>query len=224
MFESIKLSDMDNRHIGILRKPSSTRPVLWLFEENGVRAVVKDFSLNGFLFRNTIGRILVWRESRAYRRLQGIEGIPSLYRNIDGIALVIQEIPGRNLESIGEDAIPAEAFFKDLHILVEKVHERGYAHCDLKRAPNIIRGDDEKPYIVDWSASVSRRELRFYPLSLIYRRFVRDDRNAITKIRLKYLPESVSPGEKNRYLQRSRAEKAIRSVRDKARELLKKVA
>ena len=224
MFEFVELSRIRNKNRGILRKPSGTRPVLWRIEENGIRAVVKDFSHNRFLFRNIIGRFLVWRESRAYRQLTGIEGIPLLYRNVKGIALIIQEIPGKDLESLGKGTTLPESFFRELTVLVDRMHKRGIVHCDLKRAPNIILGEDGRPYIVDWSASISAREFPFYPLSLIYRRFIRDDRNAITKIRLKYLPESVGPEEKRRYLHRNRSEKAIRALRDKARELLQKIA
>ena len=109
-------------------------------------------------------------------------------------------------------------------MLVERIHRRGVAHCDLKRAPNILLGDDGKPYIVDWSASVSEGEFKFFPLNIIYSRFLRDDFNAIIKIKLQYIPDSISPEEKQRYYYRSTGEKLIRAVRDRLREILKKVA
>ncbi len=224
MFESITLADIHKKHKRILRKPSSTRAVTWIIEEKGVRAVVKDFSLNRLLYRNIIGRFLIWRERKAYRRLKGLEGIPALYRTINGLALVIEEIPGKNLESIKDlKQLPAH-FFMDLTALIERIHGRGLAHCDLKRAPNIILGNDGRPYIVDWSSSISEREFRFFPFHLIYRRFTRDDIDAVIKIRLKYCPECVSPEEKFQYHNRSNAERHIRALRDRARDLLKKIA
>ena len=167
MFESLKLSDIPKRQCGILRKPSSTGPVIWIIEEKGIKAVVKDFSLNGFVFRNTIGRLLIWREKKAYRRLRGLKGVPGLYRAIGGLALVTEAIPGKSVESSDVIARLSETFFDDLRILIKNIHKRGLAHCDLKRAPNIILGDDDKPYIVDWATSISRREFGFFPLSLI---------------------------------------------------------
>jgi hypothetical protein len=224
LFESLKLSDIAKRQCGILRQPSSTSPVIWKLEEDGVRAIVKDFCFNGFLFRNIIGRFLIWREKNAYDRLKGIRGVPTLYRVIDGLALIIEEIPGKNIESMETVANLSDKFFEDLRVLVEGIHERGMAHCDLKRAPNIILGDDGKPYIVDWAASISKKEFGFFPLRLIYERFIQDDLNAIIKIRLKHHPEEVSPEEKNRYANRGMGEKIIRGIKDKVKCFLKKIA
>ena len=224
MFESLQLSDIPKRQCGIIRKPTSTSPVIWMMEENGVKTVVKDFSLNGFLFRNTIGRFLVWRESKAYRRLRGLKGIPALYRTLGGLALIFEAIPGKSIESVEVVKNLSESFFEELSILVKRVHERGMAHCDLKRAPNIILGEDGKPYIVDWAGSISRQEFRFFPLNRIYEKFIQDDLNALIKIRLKHCPERVSPEEKNRYILRSKTEKIIRALKDWVKDNLKKVA
>ena len=224
MLKSLKLSDLHQSRHRILRAPSSTRPTLWVAEGNGSRAVIKDFSSNGFLFRNIVGRFLIWRERRAYSKLRGLKGIPHYYRVIGGLAIVLEEISGRNLEGLEGEKRLEEDFFNDLRRLVESVHDRGLAHCDLKRSPNILIGDDNQPYIVDWSASVSEGEFKFFPLNIIYSRFLRDDFNAIIKIKLQYIPDSISPEEKQRYYYRSTGEKLIRAVRDRLREILKKVA
>jgi RIO-like serine/threonine protein kinase len=224
MFESLKISELPHQNLGVLRKPSSTRPTLWLVEENGIRAVVKDYSSNRFLYRNTIGRFLLWRERKAYRKLKGLGGVPTCYRVIDGLALVLEEISGRNIEGLENEGGLSEGFFEQLQMLVEDVHSRGLAHCDLKRAPNILLGHDGRPYIVDWCASISEREFKFFPLNLIYQRFLQDDLNAITKMRLRHCPESIGPDEARRYFHRSRTEEMIRSVRDKLRTLLQKIA
>jgi RIO-like serine/threonine protein kinase len=224
MFENLKLSDIQVKQSGILRTHSNTRPILWLIEENGKRAVVKDFSLNGVLFRNIIGRFLVWREKKAYANLKGIKGIPTFYREIDGLAIVIEEIQGSNLQRIHDSTgIPAK-FYSDLYSLLNIIHHSGIAHCDLKRAPNIILGSDGNPYIVDWSAAIFKSEFRFFPLSLIFSRFVRDDLQAVIKLKLKFNPDMATPEEKISYMDKSRAERIIRFLRDKARDLLKKIS
>ncbi len=224
MFESLKLSDLAKRQCGVLRKPSSTRPTLWVVEEDGVRAVVKDFSRNKFFYRNTMGRFLIWRESKAYRRLRDLKGVPTFYRVIGGLALVIEEIPGKSMEGLERGKKLTENFFAELRGLVENFHRCGLAHCDLKRAPNILMDPDGKPFIVDWSASISKREFRFFPLNLIYERFLLDDLNAIIKIQLRHSPEAITAEEKRRYYHRSKAEKMIRAIRDRLRELLQKLA
>ena len=224
MFDSLKISDLPRQNLGILRDPSSTRPALWLVEEDGVRAVVKDYSSHRFWYRNTIGRFLLWREGKAYRRLKGLKGVPACYRVIGGLALITEEISGRNIEGLENEGKLSKEFFDSLQELVENVHSRGLAHCDLKRAPNILLGPDERPYIVDWSASICEREFRFFPLNRVYQRFLQDDLNAITKMRLRHCPESVTPDDERRYTQRSRTENIIRSIRDKLRTLLQRIA
>ena len=103
MFESLKLSDLISKQYVILRKTTSTRPTLWVVEENGVRAVVKDFSTNGFLYRNIIGRFLIWRETKAYRRLRALKGVPKCYVVMAGLAIVLEEIKGRSLEGLEKE-------------------------------------------------------------------------------------------------------------------------
>jgi serine/threonine protein kinase len=224
MFDSLKLHDLPRRQCGVLRGPSSTRPTLWVVEEDGVRAIVKDYSLNRFLYRNIIGRFLIWRESKAYRRLRGLEGTATFYRVIDGLALIIAEVSGKNMEELEKDEMLPEDFFKELRALAGSIHRRGLAHCDLKRAPNILLGNNGKPYVVDWSASISQREFRFFPFNRIYQRFVLDDLNAIIKLQLKHDPDSIDPDEKRRYYYRSKIEKLIRAVRDRGRDLLQRIA
>jgi len=222
LFDALRLSDLPTKNSGILRGSSSTRPAIWIVEENGVRAVVKDFSTNKFFFRNTIGRFLVWRERKAYRKLRGITGVPVLYRVIDGLALVTEEIPGRSLENLEKEIKLPVSFFEALKGLVTRIHDKGLAHCDLKRAPNTILGDNGLPYIIDWGASISEEEFRIPPLSLIYRRFKLDDQMAITKFKLRHSPETISPEETARYNYRSRGERLIRAIRDRLREILQK--
>jgi len=224
MFDSLKLTELPKIHCGILRKPSNTRPTIWIVEEKGVRAVVKDYTTSKFLFRNTAGRFLVWRESKACRKMKNLKGIPSLYRVIDGLALVLEEIPGRNLEELEDRMEIPQAFFDALKDLVAGFHKRGLAHCDLKRAPNTLLGNDGLPYIIDWGASISEKEFGLFPLNLIYRRFLRDDYVAIIKMKLRHTPGAVTQKEKDFYRYRNGPEKMLRGIRDRVRHILQKIA
>ncbi len=224
MFDDLRLTDLPRRQTSVLREPTSTRPAIRLLVEGNRRAIVKDYSVNKFFFRNVVGRFLVWREAKAYRRLKDINGVPALYRVIGGIALIFEAIPGKDLETLQGQKKLDQAFFHALKDLVDRCHHRGVVHCDLKRAPNTILGDDGQPYIVDWSASICASEFRLFPLTRIYERFLRDDYLAIIKLRLNYSPESVTAEEREAYYQRSRAEKAVRKARDRLREVLQKIA
>ncbi|MDZ7699985.1 MAG: serine/threonine-protein kinase [Deltaproteobacteria bacterium] len=158
VFSTLKLSDLPIKSCGTLRAGSNTRPVISVIEEEGVRAIVKDFSRNKAFFRHVIGRFLVWREKRAYHRLRGIKGVPTLYRVIDGQALVLEEIPGESLENLEKRRRLPESFFRDLEALVDRFHQKGMAHSDLKRAPNTLCGRaDAHPYIVDWGPPLLKK-------------------------------------------------------------------
>ncbi len=221
--ESLKLSSLSETHCEILRHSSNTMPVIWVVEEKGVRTVVKDFSNSKFFYRNTVGRFLIWRERRAYESLKDLKGIPACYGVIDGLALALEEIPSRPLKKHNKNIKLSDTFFDDLKNIVDSFHKRGLAHCDLKNGANVLVGHDGRPYIVDWSASISEKECRFFPLNRIYLRFVMDDYFAIIKLKMRYAPETLTPEEKRKYAQLSHIERGVRSIRDRLRKILKKI-
>ena len=222
--ESLTLSNLQEEQTATLRKPTSTRPALYRIEVGNTRAVVKDFSVNGRVFRNLIGRFLIWRERKAYRRLKGVNGVPALYGVVEGLALVLEEIQGISIEGLDREKKLPPQFFESLRDLVERVHRRGLCHCDLKRAANVLVGNDEQPYIIDWSAAILKREFRIFPVSLIYKRFLLDDSHAVIKLQLRHCPEAIPPEALRQYRNRGAAERAIRKLRDGARDFLQKVA
>lgn len=242
MFESLTLENLPERSCSTLREPASTRPNIWVVEEGGKRAVVKDFSRLKFLYRNIIGRLLVWREKKAYIRLEGLKGIPKFYRVIDGLAIVVEEIQGENLRTLEIEVdkieeykgnqeicderkkIFSEVFFEALNELVRSYHKRHIVHCDLKRTPNILRGEDGQPYIVDWAAAISKNKVRLFPIDLIYKQFLKNDFLAITKLKLYNRPDVVGIEELSSYKNRSTFEKFIRKARDLLRKIVRKIA
>jgi serine/threonine protein kinase len=224
MFQSLTIKNLTKSQIGLMRQPTNTRPIIRSVEENGFQMVIKDFSVNGFVYRNTIGRFLVWREGRAYQRLKGVKGIPVLFRKVNGLALVISKIPGKNLEHLSGEERPDLDFFQKLTRLIQECHECGVAHCDLKRSANTMIDEFGKPYIVDWSTAITDSEFCVYPLTLIYRMFLKDDFKAVTKLKLRFCPESITDEERRKYAQTGGGERAIRAVRDFARKCLQKIA
>jgi hypothetical protein len=207
-----------SRHAVILRKASGTRPLLFRVRIAGADLVIKDFTPTPFLFRHLAGRFLVWREWKAYRRLGGVAGIPQCRGRLGGLMLALEFIHARDLETIHHQGLSLpEDFFTRLSALVEQCHRRGVAHCDLKRAPNTLLGADGRPWIVDWGAAICREEFPVFPLHRIYRRFMEDDRDAVTKLKLRFRPQCVSPAERERYARRSRPERLIRAARDRLR-------
>jgi tRNA A-37 threonylcarbamoyl transferase component Bud32 len=248
MFDSLKLADLNETSARLLREPTKTRPPIWFVEEGGHKAVVKDFSRQGWLYRNIVGRALIWREKKAYNMLQGIEGVPCLYRTIPGNALIIEAVEGQDLRSFEEELVAmiqdgvdpsvleekrrflSPVFFEKLKKLVDKIHERGMAHCDLKRTPNIMIGKNGSPYIVDWAAFMAKSESRVFPMNILYRRFLQDDCLAITKLKVNNRPDLATEEEHQAYRdykagrEEAGIERVVRELRKKIREVLKKMA
>ena len=82
------------RRTRLLRPPTNTRPALWLLERGRRRFVVKDYRTQGFAFRHTVGRFLVWREAKVFRRLGGVRGVPAFYGTEGGLVLIMEAMPG----------------------------------------------------------------------------------------------------------------------------------
>ena len=213
-----------SKKLDMVRAHSSTSPVVWRFDEAGKTYILKDFSRNRFLYRNIIGRFLLWREYRALSAFAGISGVPKIIEFIKGRAIITEEIKGKSLKNLDQEKKLPESFFEELKNLIDIIHDNGVAHCDLKSFGNIIEGEDGKPYIIDWGAAIQKKEFFIPPLNLIYERFLLDDYMAIIKIKLDHIPEKVTEEELLVYNNRSSAEKIIRKIRDRLRFLLKKVA
>ncbi len=64
MFRFLTIKNLPQKQIGVLRQQTNTRPIIHLVEDNGIQGIVKDFSVNGLIYRNVIGRFLLWREPR----------------------------------------------------------------------------------------------------------------------------------------------------------------
>lgn len=207
----------------LLRKGNATRPLVWSLEWGKKRYVVKDYSFHKGWFRELIGRFLIYREVKALRRLQGIEGVPKFVCWLSPYRIVTEEIDGITLEEYEKKKNLGLDFFEALRDLLEKIHSRGVVHCDLKRAANILVTRHGMPAVLDFSSAIFETE---FPLFLrpIYLRFREDDEAAIVKYKLRAHPEAVTAQEKVRYLKKGRLELLVRRVRDCFRVILKEMA
>ncbi len=62
----------------------------------------------------TMSRFLSWREEKGYRKLKGLKGVPTSCQAVDRIALVVEEISGRNVERLGYETPLSKSFFDGL--------------------------------------------------------------------------------------------------------------
>lgn len=186
---------VEDHTIEYLRTAGGTRPDLRVVETPDGRIVVKDFKRSDFLFRVIVGPILIRREFGALRKLAGVEGIPQLVGRIDRYSLAIQHVPGISLERRPSRLLDNE-FYAALRRVIDDMHGRGVAHCDLRSRGNVMLGDDGRPYIVDFAACVFRgRGLNPF-FRWLFGQFVLADRNAVLRVKQRLSPELLSTAEK----------------------------
>lgn len=146
-----------------------------------------------------VARILLARERRALRALEGLGGAPHEVgdpaarsaTSADGRVprarevLVRSFIAGAPLHRATH--LPRD-FFEHLDALVEALHARGVCHNDLHKEQNIVVAEDGAPHLIDFQlASVHRGRGRLYASR------VRDDLRHVEKHRRRYTRDGRGP-------------------------------
>lgn len=127
---------------------------LYLYRRPNRIWAVKDFIPCALLVRKTWGRMLIGREYRALRGLQGVDGLPEAVFLIDAYALCYPYIAGRTLRETPPDELD-EHFFHRLEALVEKIHQRRMVHLDIRNRRNVIVREDGTPALLDFQSSLN---------------------------------------------------------------------
>mgnify|MGYP006285567647 CR=1 FL=1 len=126
-----------------------------------------------------VNRLALRREYRAYRRLDGISGVPRCHAFIDDRWLVLDFIEGVPFRH----AAAGPSFFVHLLATLRSMHERGVAHGDLKRKANLMVDARGRPMLIDFGAAVIRRP-GFHPVNRRLFEFMRQtDLNAWVKLK-----------------------------------------
>jgi len=179
-------------HLRLLRAGAPAHAEVWLIEYAGQLAVLKSYAHGGWLFRTVAGAHLVRREAAAYRRLEGVAGVPRLLGCIGGEALVVEHIDGRNCLAGDTHQLGAD-FFAALNEILRASRARGVLHGDVKR--NVLCAGDGRPWLVDFGASfVIGRWLS--PLRpLILRVAAVYDQRAVAKLKRQVAPHLLTADE-----------------------------
>jgi hypothetical protein len=140
--------------------------------------VMKDFSFTPFLVRHTLGRFLIWREWATLCRLQGLPGVPADPVRVHAFALSYHFVAGETLSAVHErhDLVDRDLFVA-LEKLVVSLHDRGFAHLDLRNGKNILRTTAGQPSLLDfqaglwlgWAPKAFRRHCESVDLSGVYK-------------------------------------------------------
>ena len=152
-----------------------------LFESATPPFVLKDVASRPWPVRRLFGPWQLRRETRAYRVLEGLRGIPRLLAVVDSQAIAIEYIPGRPLRSVGRGELGAE-FFTRLEGLIHAMHERGVAHGDLHHG-DILAAPGDQPYVIDFATTCIVPPHPGWARRWIYRQMRDADLRAVAKLR-----------------------------------------
>lgn len=155
---------------------------VWRVEVDGVAWVVKDFAPRAFLARNLIGRLLLGREVRALRCVDGIDGVPAAAFRLDEHAIAAHYIEGTSLGKVAAEHLTPE-YFELLERLLLRIHERGIVHLDLRGSGNLLMQPDGRPAVIDFQAALGigwmparlRRWFGEMDLAGVYKKWVERD-------------------------------------------------
>ena len=172
-----------------------TKADIFLWEDEGSRLAIKDYSPRPSWIRNTLGRSLVRREVRAYQRLQDLSGIPHLAGQIDRFAFAMDFVEGLDLSHFRPGEVPEE-FFRELTQLLNSVHRAGVAQGDLHHR-DILVGPGGNPYLVDFSTAVILEQASGRFKYRLFRAACGSDRRAALKLTLRHAPRCLTAEERH---------------------------
>ena len=221
--DGITRENLEGRIIDSLRPAKPWQPDVLRARGGRGTVVVKDYRRRGFLYRFFVGIPSTWNESRMYRRLEGLEGIPRCAGRIDRYALAVDYIEGRNASAFRPGELPKE-FFDRLRSIVDAVHARNVVLCDLRNKKNIMVGTDGRPYLIDLCTAFGRG--RFWnPLrTWLFGVFYQDDLLGIAKLKRQLAPDLLTPEEDRKLTEGLFLQKEAMAIRDFFVYWLKKLA
>jgi predicted Ser/Thr protein kinase len=156
-------------------------------------AVVKDYAAKILPVRWS-GAIQLGREEKAYRRLEGVAGIPRFYRRLDRHAIIVQYVGGIRLPKFHRRRGGVPDVTRRLRLLMDEVHARGIIHGDLRSRDNFLVTDAGDLYLIDFS-SAGVFDLDTWSGRVIFPRLRRAEDRALLKWKVALDPGSLTPAE-----------------------------
>ncbi len=171
-----------------------TKADIFLWEEGGRRLAIKDYAARPAWIRRTLGRCLVARECAAYRRLQGIPGVPPFAGRVDSCAFAVEFVEGADLSRLRRGELQAP-FFERLLELLAAVHRAGVAQGDLHHR-DVIAGPSGDPYLVDFSTALFLERRSGWLRRRLFETACASDRRAALKLKARHVPEALTDEER----------------------------
>lgn len=192
-------ADVEHARHEYLHRGSWSKADLFLAGSPAGAIIVKDFAGKHPLIR-LIGRLQIKRECRAYRALEGIEGVPRWLGRVDRYALALEKLDGAVLLQRFRKREGRRELLAAMRRTLDAVHARGVIHNDLRGKDNALVRSDGRLVLVDFAGAFLFRPGSFWH-RVLFHRLVRVDEAAFLKWKTILDPESLTP-EEARFLRR----------------------
>ncbi len=146
---------------------TSNQGTVLLFDEGGQSFVLKVAVGRGPVLQ--VHRATLRREHEAYRRVDGLQGIPHCYGMLENRYLVLEYIRGTPYRNA--KLSDREEWFAELLEIIRGCHSRGVAHGDLKNKSNLMSDANGRPCLIDFGATALFKE-GFHPVNHRFFRFL----------------------------------------------------
>jgi serine/threonine protein kinase len=176
---------------------SETQANIWLVIYNNQEYVLRDYSGKHRLFHRILCRWAISRELLAFKKLQGVSGIPQFIKSLSSDQYLIEYIPSTPLAKVSSGL--DSSFFEKLKGIVREMHQRGVAHCDLRKT-NILVSANQTPYIIDFTTACWNHPFIF---RIIFNYCCYLDFRRIVKAKWKILPNELNDEERHYLMDRS---------------------
>ena len=157
--------------------------------------VVKDFAAKSRWTR-FLGRMQVRHECRAYRRLEGMRGIPRFIGQIDRHALAIEKVEVTQLTYASDRYSAGRRHLEGLRRILDEFQRRGFVHLDLRGRRNVMQRHSGEILVLDLAGAVW-----FRPGGLMHRLFRPfieiNYRNTLSKWKVLLTPQDLSEAERS---------------------------
>jgi tRNA A-37 threonylcarbamoyl transferase component Bud32 len=161
-----------------------TKADLLVYRIGERQIALKDYGPTPAWLRNTLGRLLVRREARAYEAASGLEGVPRCFGRIGPYALALEWVEGKPLAAFAGSEVGPDVLSR-LGSVLSGLHERGIALGDLHHR-DVLVGDRGEVWIVDLATAFWLGP-RPGPLRrLLFRRMAEQDRIALARLRARF--------------------------------------
>jgi len=145
---------------------------------------IKDYGSRPWWLRNTLGRLVLRRETAAYRHAGEVAGLPRFHGRIGPFALATQWIVAKRLAGCDDRSVD-DSRFDALREIIERLHGRGIALCDLSYR-DVLLADDDSVFVVDLAMAWICGERAGRQRRRMFERFRAGDLFSLARLRARF--------------------------------------